>query len=144
MSKFHINLEYDINFDLSIVGIGIDIEDINRFKVHLEQRNQRFFERLFSKEEIDYCMRKKQPEAHFAARFCAKEAFVKASASQEKFNITDVHVLKKDNQPMIEIWQKESNKVKLIKFFKAHAVMLSLSHSKTYACAQVIIQNKNE
>ncbi|MCI5071927.1 holo-ACP synthase [bacterium] len=145
MSKFHIHRECDINFGLSIIGIGIDIENIERFKTHVEQGHQSFFERLFSNAEIEYCMTKKCPEQHFAARFCAKEAFVKASFGQEKFKITDVQVLKKEGKPYIEMWQKKSKGKALHQFFQSHTVLLSLSHTQAYACAQVIIQkNKHE
>ncbi|HMQ10037.1 MAG TPA: holo-ACP synthase [Oligoflexia bacterium] len=127
---------------MSIVGIGIDIERVDRFKMHLDQANARFFQRLFSSAEIDYCMAKKHPELHFTARFCAKEAFVKACANEEKFKITDIQVQKDGDKPHIAIWQKETCSKALLDFFKSRTVMLSLSHSQDYACAQVIIQNK--
>jgi holo-[acyl-carrier protein] synthase len=60
-----------------ILGIGIDLVEVSRIASALE-RGERFTRRLFTPQEIAYCLRHKEPARHFAARFAAKEAGMKA------------------------------------------------------------------
>lgn len=60
-----------------IKGIGIDIVDIDRMELALG-RHPRLKERLFTDEEREYCLGKNRPQLHFAVRFAAKEAALKA------------------------------------------------------------------
>ncbi|MCL5291584.1 MAG: holo-ACP synthase [Actinobacteria bacterium] len=60
-----------------IKGIGVDIVDIDRMDAALK-RHQGLMERLFTQSECDYCLARKRPQLHFAARFAAKEAALKA------------------------------------------------------------------
>ncbi len=59
-----------------LVGIGVDIEPVASFSKKPFARNRRFYERVFTADEIAYCRKFKDPSARFAARFCAKEALV--------------------------------------------------------------------
>jgi holo-[acyl-carrier protein] synthase len=60
-----------------ILGIGIDLVEVSRIEQALT-RGERFRRRLFTPGEIEYCLRHKSPAKHFAARFAAKEAGMKA------------------------------------------------------------------
>jgi len=62
-----------------VAGVGIDLLDIARLERALERR-PRLAERLFTDGERSYAEGKAQPARHLAARFCAKEAVVKALA----------------------------------------------------------------
>ncbi len=62
---------------LSITGLGVDIVEIARMRAALE-RHPRMKERLFSEEERAYCDKRSRPEVHYAMRFAAKEAVLKA------------------------------------------------------------------
>ncbi len=57
--------------------VGIDLLDVDRMRVALERRPG-LKERLFTKAEQDYAEQQAEPALHYAARFCAKEAVVKA------------------------------------------------------------------
>lgn len=61
-----------------ILGVGNDIIEIERIKSTLSRHPQRFLMRVFTTLEQKYCMSRKDPVLHFAARFAAKEAIVKA------------------------------------------------------------------
>jgi holo-[acyl-carrier protein] synthase len=61
-----------------IVGIGIDLERIDRFRDLLDRWGARFEQKLFTDAERAYCRGRARPEQHFAARFAAKEAALKA------------------------------------------------------------------
>ena len=75
-----------------ITGLGVDIVEIDRMKLALE-RHPRMKERLFSAEERAYCDQRNRPEIHYALRFAAKEAVLKALGTGfSGMRFTDVHV----------------------------------------------------
>lgn len=59
-------------------GVGADIVAVGRIAALIRDRGRTFLERWFTTREIDYCSSKAVPSRHFAARFAAKEAVVKA------------------------------------------------------------------
>jgi holo-[acyl-carrier protein] synthase len=61
-----------------IVGIGVDMVDVDRIKGALERRGDQFVQRAFTPEEAAYCRHSQCPERRFAGRFAAKEAVMKA------------------------------------------------------------------
>ncbi len=109
--------------------IGIDIEDISRFK----DKPDEFYSRLFTDDEIKYCKSNINPAPHFAARFCAKEAVFKA-LSAYGINIPsykNIEILKKDTGVVY---------VRLPQNIKK-TIHLSISHEKDKAIAIAIIQS---
>ena len=111
-----------------IIGLGIDIEDISRFENMPFDKNINFYKKLFSEKEIDYCLKKSNPYRHFTARFCAKEAFTKASTKSIK-NFKDIEIIVENSKPRI-ITSHEKEK----------QIHISLSHSQEKAIAIVIIE----
>ena len=63
---------------MKIFGIGTDIVNIKRMNRALKKRGSGFKNKIFSKKEVYYCERKKDPTAFYAKRFAAKEALTKA------------------------------------------------------------------
>ena len=61
-----------------IVGVGIDIFDVRRMAAELREGGPAFRDAVFTPAEVAYCEAKRYPAQHFAARFAAKEAAVKA------------------------------------------------------------------
>ena len=60
-----------------IYGIGVDLIEIDRIKQAIERNGQRFVDRVYTKAEQEYCAQRPS-FACYAARFTAKEAFLKA------------------------------------------------------------------
>ena len=112
--------------------IGVDIEEISRFK----GKSKDFIERIFTKYEIEYCSKFKNPESHYAARFCAKEAVIKALTP------FGIHIAEYN---LIEVLKDENNcpKIKILKDLDKNIdIEVSLSHDKTKAIAFVTAQIK--
>ena len=63
---------------MEIFGIGTDIVNIKRMDQSLKKHGLNFKNKIFSKKEILYCDKKKNPSAFYAKRYAAKEAFSKA------------------------------------------------------------------
>lgn len=119
--------------EIKNLAVGIDIEDIKRFDKYSVDKKNRFLEKIFTKPEIDYCFSYKTPSKHLAARYCAKEACVKALT---KLGIKDVYY----NQ--IEVYRDNFGgvSIRLLNHNKySHIVLqVSLSHSKDTAVANVL------
>jgi len=111
-----------------ITGFGIDLEEISRFKRRPFDKNKSFYQKIFTKKEINYCLSKARAYEHFAVRFCAKEAFIKAWPE------------KIDNPLAIEV-AMETRKPKIRTSVCKNEIHLSLSHTKNQAMAAVIILN---
>lgn len=117
----------DFLFDnKTITGVGTDIEDIARFRKLSFDKNKAFYKKIFTKKEIDYCLKKSEPYQHFAVRFCAKEAFIKAS-NQEINDYRSIEIGLKKNKPFIK--------------WRGGEALLSLSHNKDKAIAFVVIKD---
>ena len=61
-----------------MISNGIDIEDISRFEGKTLETDLKFLSRIFTQNELNYCFSFGNPAPHLAARYCAKEATVKA------------------------------------------------------------------
>lgn len=123
-----------------ILGMGIDIVQISRMENVLAKWRDRFTSRVFTRQEIDFCMSKRLPGQHFATRFAAKEAFLKAIGMGMGAGIPwkEIEVIKNSiGKPQVALHCKakeisHKNNVK--------NVFLSLSHDGEYGVAQVILE----
>lgn len=121
-----------------MIGIGVDICEVERFD--RLKNNKRFLNRIFTDNEIEYCKRKKNNAQCFAARFCAKEAFVKAIGTGfgKGVHYKEIEVIKdKAGKPTLSI-TGETKKTMLSK--NGSIVHLSISHEKISAVAFVTIE----
>ena len=69
---------------LDNISIGTDIEEIRRFEG--KETNFDFLSRVFTTSELEYSLKSKSPAKHLCARFCAKEAIVKALSELAKLS----------------------------------------------------------
>jgi holo-[acyl-carrier protein] synthase len=101
-----------------------------------------FLTKVFTDKEIKYSISKRFAPQHFAARFAAKEAVVKAFgvARRHPLNWTDIQVFNdSEGKPVISF---VNDALKLKKKKKVDEVVVSMSHSKNYAVANVILLRK--
>jgi len=63
---------------MNIIGIGVDIEKIDRFKKIHQKKNNNFLKRIYTKFEIDYCFQQIKVSEKLAEIFSGKEAIIKA------------------------------------------------------------------
>src|SRR5579862_860763 len=61
-----------------IIGLGIDLEEVERVKGAMERQGERFLKRIFTEKERAYCEQFKDKYERFAGRFAVKEAAMKA------------------------------------------------------------------
>ena len=125
-----------------IAGTGVDIVEIPRMREAVRKWGDNFISKIFTAREVKYSTSKRFSEQHFAARFAAKEAVVKAFGEPSKFPIrwTDIEVVNNtEGKPIIEF---KGDALKLKKIKKIDDIIVSMSHSKNYAIASVILLRK--
>jgi holo-[acyl-carrier protein] synthase len=112
-----------------IKGVGIDLVEVERFRRLPYKKYRDFYEMIFTARERRYCLEKEDPARHFAARFAAKEAIIKA-LNLKIGMIPKIEILHDQNgQPQAKI---KNQKVK---------ISVSVSHLKDYAVAIAIASN---
>jgi holo-[acyl-carrier protein] synthase len=121
-----------------IAGIGIDIVDIERIRVLHQRHGERFLHRVFSPGEVAFCMQRIDPSACLAARFAAKEAFLKAIGIGKSRGL-NFHEVKVGGagRPQIELSGKAKDLADEIGIKGIH---VSLSHERDHAIAMVIVE----
>lgn len=117
-----------------MISIGVDIEDISRFLGKSLENDSKFLKRIFTQSELDYCFKNSNPAPHLAARYCAKEAVVKALSNlcNKTIGYSNIEILKNENG---------SVRVNmLIDELKKYNYSLSISHEKDKAIAFVVVE----
>ena len=121
-----------------IYGIGIDLVKIERMKEAHEKWGMKFFERVFTEGEIEYCVQKKIPYPSLAVRFAAKEAIIKAIGSEITVNMKNIEIISQENgRPIISV------KKEVETFFKSKKIKychISLSHEREYGIGSVVLE----
>ncbi len=120
-----------------VVGIGVDAEPIASFRRKQLPKDRAFFERVFSKEEIAYCKKFRDSAPHFTARFCAKEAVVKAVRPSFPIRITDCEIVNHDDGA--PFFKARSQRESFAKFLAKHQLLISLSHTEELAIAFAVL-----
>src|SRR5258706_5778327 len=124
-----------------IVAIGIDIIEVVRIREVL-LRTPRFAERVFTSAERAYCDSRGAVSAqHYAARFAAKEAALKALQTGWRGGIgwQDVEVASRENGAPYLIFTGQVKE--LFDQSGATATHLSLSHTSEHAIAEVVLES---
>jgi len=116
--------------------VGTDIVEVDRIRKLIDKYDLKFLTKIFSPEEIEYCNSHKDPSIHFAGRFSAKEAVIKAlSAKYENmyFKFNEINIINdKNGRPHID---ERYLPVGL------ENIDLSISHTSTYAISVAILNN---
>lgn len=113
---------------------GIDILEIDRIEEYIKEGGKTFLKNIFTDKEIAYCELKKRKYQHYAARFAAKEAVIKAISNL----VNDKNI----EYNRIEITNNEYGKplVNVLINIKQKVIIdLSISHSEKYAIANAIV-----
>ncbi len=121
---------------MSVLGLGVDIVEIDRMKAAMI-RTPRLKERIFSADERWYCEHKARPEVHYALRFAAKEAVLKALGTGfSGMRFCDVEVLREGTgRPVPRLTGRAAERAAELGVIEMH---LSLSFTHTTAVASAV------
>jgi holo-[acyl-carrier protein] synthase len=123
-----------------IFGIGTDLVEVSRVEKILQKWGEKFLKKVFSQNEIEYCKKKAFPAIHFAARFAAKESFLKSLGIGLGMGVKlqDIEVINNEKgSPTLKV--HESIKARL-DILGIHAIHISITHTQGHAQAVVILE----
>lgn len=123
-----------------IAGVGVDLSQTSRFRRFLEKGNDGLIDRVFTLGEKDYCLSKRDPAPHLAARFATKEAFLKALGLglREGISWQDMDVVRDElGKPSLLLSGRAAG---ICAERSISAIHLSYSHDGDYATATVILE----
>jgi holo-[acyl-carrier protein] synthase len=124
-----------------ILGIGIDIIEVNRIQSSHERFGERFLKRILHPNEIGYCLSHKTPAPFLAARFAAKEAISKAFGTGigAQLGWQDIEIGRKESgEPYVILHGPGQD---LLKERGARVVLISLSHTQNHAAAVALLDS---
>jgi holo-[acyl-carrier protein] synthase len=122
----------------NIIGLGLDATDIHRIAGTLERHGDRFMRRIFTADEVAYCTRRRVPAIHFAGRFAAKEAAMKALGTGHSHGVLwrDVEVVRRGGPPQLQL---HGGAARRFQAMGGRSSLVTITHSDELAMAQVLI-----
>lgn len=123
-----------------IYGIGTDLVDVIRIKKILEKWGDRFIGKVYSRVEIDYCQKKAFPAIHFAARFAAKESFLKSLGIGLGMGVGLKSIELINNEQGSPLLKLHNRAEEMLREAGVTAVHVSLTHTSNYASAVVVLE----
>ncbi|HST59343.1 MAG TPA: holo-ACP synthase [Longimicrobium sp.] len=126
--------------DGMIVGIGVDMVSIPRFRELMDRRGEAALGRFFTEAEAERCRQSRSALESFAARFAAKEAFFKALGTGWGLGgrWTEVEVVSADTgAPSLRLTGRAAEAAAER---GVSAIHLSLTHTEESAAAFVVLE----
>lgn len=123
---------------MHIIGIGLDATEIDRIKQVIERFGDRFLQRVFTPGEVAYANRRRTPAPHFAARFAAKEAAMKALGTGHSRGVfwRGIEVVRRHGPPHLRFHAGAATRLEAL---GATGSLLTLTHSQNLAIAHVLL-----
>ena len=124
-----------------IVGLGVDITEVNRIEAALARFGDHFLNRVYTPAEIAYCRRHRNQAERFAGRFAAKEAAMKALGTGWSLGVrwVDIEVVREPSgKPTLKL---SGASRAIADRLGVHHIALTITHSGNTALAQVIFEN---
>jgi len=122
----------------NIIGLGLDATEVPRIAAAMERYGDRFVRRIFTDREIAYCTRRRVPAIHFAGRFAAKEAGMKALGTGNTQGVLwrDVEVVRGGGPPQLQFHGGAARRFAAI---GGRSSLLTITHTDDLALAHVMI-----
>ena len=126
------------------VTTGIDIIEVGRIKDAIEEMEDKFLNKIYTEQEIEYCNNSKLMKyQHFAARFAVKEAVFKAISDYDNLDKEDlwksIEVINKESgKPVINVEKLKKKMGKTADNLELKDVEISISHIQEYTVASAV------
>ena len=118
---------------------GIDITDVRRMEQAIRRRGKRFIERIFTPAEAAYCESKRMKYEHYAARFAAKEAAMKAFEvrRENRYRFREIEIRRAPTGKPFLYLSKISQK--RFRVPPKCQIEISMAHEREFAIATVLV-----
>jgi holo-[acyl-carrier protein] synthase len=123
---------------IQILGIGCDIESVDRFRDLDQKRDERFLQKIFTDEELRYCYSSNAYASRLAARFSAKEAVIKALSDMQNTPLVyrDIEIIRdRKGKTTIRLHNMQLSDLK---------IHVSLSHTRNNSLAFILITKETK
>jgi holo-[acyl-carrier protein] synthase len=124
-----------------IIGMGIDMEEVERVKGAIERQSERFLKRIYTEQERAYCEQFKDKYERYAGRFAVKEAAMKALGTGWSRGVrwVDIEVVRlPGRRPTLEL---KGEARKIAEKLGVKNIAISITHTPKQAWAQVIFES---
>ena len=117
-----------------MILIGNDIVEVKKIKKLISKYGVKFLNKIFTKEEQEFCKQRMDSSIHFSGRFAAKEAVKKVllQINNSQIPLKEIEIKRKINSPP---------RVYVRNIFKKE-IIISISHTKKYATAVAILDRR--
>ena len=129
---------------MNIVGIGTDIVECLRIAQMIERHGDLFINRVFTPREAEYCLERKASTQHFAGRWAAKEAVLKAMGTGWARDIRWVDVEVRNDQSGRPIIALGGGAREICEQLGVADMLISISHCRHYATAYALALGKDD
>ncbi len=123
---------------MTLRGVGIDIVKVARIGGLVEEWGNAFLGRVFTPEELDYCLSRRRKYEHLAGRFAVKESLIKAAGERLPWKSMEVLSSLKGG-PEIRFTPPARDIISA-----GTEVYVSITHQKEYALAIAVLEAPNE
>jgi len=125
---------------MSIIGTGIDIVECLRIAQMIERHGELFITRVYTDAEIEYCTSRKAATQHYAGRWAAKEAVLKALGTGWRRGIgwRDIEIRNdRSGTPVVKL---RGGARDIMERAGITAMHISISHCRSFAVAYVVAE----
>lgn len=127
-----------------VIGLGIDLCENIRIEKAYKKFSIRFLNRIFTNDEIEYCLKQSKPITHLTARFALKEAFIKALNIKRDYSISYKEVSLTGKLPGKKNIQTTGRLKQMLQEKNIQNITFSISHTDNYSVATVLFENTHE
>ena len=123
---------------MEIAGLGTDIVECVRIRKMIADHGELFLQRVYTDKEIRYCQARRQAAEHFAGRWAAKEAVLKALGTGWRRGISwrDVEIRNDPSgQPKVAV---RGEAKEIAKRLRLKDILITISHCRQFATAYAI------
>jgi len=123
-----------------IIGMGVDIAEVNRVRVAIERHGEVFLRRVYTTKEREYCEQFRNKYERYAGRFAAKEAAMKALGTGWRRGVrwVDLEVAREiSGRPVLTL---AGEAAKIAARLGVRHIAVSITHTEAQALAQVILE----
>jgi holo-[acyl-carrier protein] synthase len=122
-----------------VIGLGVDVFEVARMEAELRAHGADLARQLFTSREIGDCIGLRHPARHYAARFAAKEAVIKALSPGDGAGTCwhDIEVREEGGRRVV----LHGRMLRLAKRRGVGRIHVSFSHTRAFATASVVLES---
>jgi holo-[acyl-carrier protein] synthase len=126
---------------MPIVGTGIDIVECLRIASMIERHGELFITRVYTDHEIEYCSARKAATQHYAGRWAAKEAVLKALGTGWRRGISWRDIEIRNDSKGAPTVQLRGGARDVMTSAGIRSLHVSISHCRSFAVAYVVAES---